>query len=104
MTFACRLTDSELRERRNTVLREAGRAVLETREMENGFAYRFPAEDRWLDALARLIGLERQCCPFLCFRLTAEPENGPIWLEVTGPPEAKAFLTGFLDGERKEPR
>lgn len=96
MTFACRLTDSELRERRSAVLREAGRAVLETRELANGFAYRFPAEDVWLSELARLIGLERQCCPFLTFQLTAEPENGPIWLEVTGPPEAKAFLAEFL--------
>lgn len=96
MTLACRLTDSELQKRRTTVLREAGRAVREIRELSNGFACRFPAEEEWLGELARLIGLERQCCPFLCFRLTAEPENGPIWLEVTGPPEATAFLTEFL--------
>ena len=79
------------------MLRKAGRAVLETQERENGYAYRFPAEDSWLEELVTLIRLERQCCPFLTFRLTAEPEDGPLWLEVTGPPEAKEFLAGFLD-------
>ena len=96
MTIACRLTDSELQERRSTVLRKAGRAVLETKELTDGYAYRFPAEDLWLDELINLIRLERQCCPFLTFRLTAEPENGPLWLEVTGPSEAKEFLSSLL--------
>jgi len=96
VTISCRLTDFELRERRNTVLRKAGRAVLEAKELKSGFAYRFPAEDSWLDELVSIIRLERQCCPFLTFRLTAEPENGPLWLEITGPPEAKEFLAEFL--------
>lgn len=96
MTIACLLTDLELQERRSAILRKAGRAVLETKALTNGYAYRFPAEDLWLDELISLIRLERQCCPFLTFRLTAEPENGPLWLEVTGPSAVKEFLASFL--------
>lgn len=39
---------------------------------------------------------ERQCCRFFRFRLTIEPDLGPFWLEVTGPPGVKEFLSELL--------
>ena len=58
MPIACSLTSVELQERRATVLRKAGQAVLEVKELENGYAYRFPSDDVWLNELAHIISLE----------------------------------------------
>lgn len=53
---------------------------------------RFPGEAVWLEDLARLVVMERACCPFLRMELVAEPEAGPVWLKLRGPEGTKAFL------------
>lgn len=93
--IACILTPDQFRERRDGLLRKAGSALLETVERPDGYAFRFPGE--MFDELARIVGLERQCCSFLRFTLTAEPVAGPVWLEITGPSESKAFLATFWE-------
>ena len=35
---------------------------------------------------------ERECCPFLTFELTAQPNMGPVSVRVTGPAGTKEFL------------
>jgi len=92
LPIACSLTNSELQERRRDVLRKVRSAVTELRELEDGYAYCFPSDEKWLTELTTLVSLERQCCPFLRFRLTVESGNGPIWLEMTGPDGTKDFL------------
>jgi hypothetical protein len=94
--IACRLTDAELRERRNGLLRVVGTAVQETREIDGGLAFRFPADERWLDELATVVRLERRCCPFLTFSIVAGPELGPLWLEITGPAAAREMIATLL--------
>jgi hypothetical protein len=96
LPVACSLTEVELRERRGVLLEKAGRAVLELKELPDGYAYRFPETDEWLDELTQIIRLERRCCPFLGFRLLVEPGGGPVWLELTGPPGTKDFLASLL--------
>jgi hypothetical protein len=93
LPIACSLTDSELQERRRGVLQNARNAVVEVRELENGYAYRFPSDENRLTELAALVSLERQCCPFLSFAITVESGDGPIWLEMTGPEKTKEFLS-----------
>ena len=97
LPIACSLTSVELQERRSAVLQKVRRAVLEVRELEDGYAYSFPSEGDWLRELAGLIDLERQCCLFLQFRLTVEANAGPIWLEMTGPEGTKEFLVNTFD-------
>ena len=92
LPIACSLTSDELQERRSAVLQKVRLAVLEVRELKDGFAYSFPSEGDWLRELAGLIDLERQCCPFLRFNLTVEANGGPLWLEMTGPEGTKNFL------------
>ena len=89
----CTLSPEQLLARRNGLLRKAGEALEEMVEREDGYAFRFPPE--MFDELARIVGLERRCRAFLRFTLTAEPGGGPVWLEVTGPAEAKEFLASF---------
>ena len=97
LPIACSLTSAELQERRSTLLQKVRSAVLEVKELDDGFAYSFPAEGEWLHELAGLIDLERQCCPFLRFRITVEANGGPLWLDLTGPEGTKEFLVSTFN-------
>ena len=92
LPVACSLMDSELQERRRTVLQKVRSVVSEVKEVEHGFIYRFPSDGAWIRELANLVELEHQCCPFLKFSITVEPGDGPVWLEMTGPQGTKEFL------------
>lgn len=101
LPIACSLTNSELQERRRGVLQKARSAVTDMRELENGYAYCFPTDEKWLADLTTLVNLERQCCPFLRFVITVESGDGPIWLEMTGPEGTKEFLAAiFTEGDQ----
>ena len=39
---------------------------------------------------------ERECCPFLTFEFTAQPNMGPVLVRVTSPAGAKGFLETIL--------
>ena len=97
LPVACSLTDSEFRERRNSVLREARQKMLEVKEIADGYNYRFPSDDDSLAQIINLVRLERKCCPFLQFRITVESGNGDIWLELTGAQGTKDFLASLFD-------
>jgi hypothetical protein len=90
LPIACNLTDADFQKRRAGLLKTVAGGVLETQE-------RFPSEASWLATLVELITVERACCPFLQFNLRLEPANGPIWLELTGPPGTKDFLNSILE-------
>jgi hypothetical protein len=92
LPIACTLTAPELQERRSKLLETVRIAALEEKETADGFAYRFPSDDSLLADLFRVIQLEHKCCPFLRFSLIVEAGNGPVWLELTGPPGTKEFL------------
>jgi hypothetical protein len=62
----------------------------ETRELPDGYAYRFDGEHYPL--LTSFIKHERLCCPFLSFRLEVAPHGGPLWLQLTAPGDVKVFL------------
>jgi hypothetical protein len=97
LPIACNLTRSELQERRATILKAVREAVVEVRELENGYMYSFPSAADWLGRLAELIEFERQCCRFLRFRLTVEADGGPLWLEMTWPVGTKEFLSSTFE-------
>lgn len=92
LPIACTLTAPELQARRSTVLQRVRQAVVAVKELEDGYAYTFPSANEWLSEVAGLIDLERQCCPFLRFRLTVEENGGSLLLEMTGPEGTKDFL------------
>jgi len=83
---------AELQERRRTVLSKVRSAIIETTELESGFIYRFTSDGELISELGNLILLEHRCCPFLIFRLTVEPGDGAVLLEMTGPQGTKEFL------------
>lgn len=69
-------------------------AVREHRELPDGRAFRFDADV--LDEIALWVANERLCCPFLRFALEIAPDNGPIWMRLTGPDGIHAFLDAEL--------
>lgn len=94
--IACTLNDAEFQERERAVMQKLIPTVLETIETESGYAYHFPSEGDSLANLAEFIVLERECCPFLDFKLTVVRAGGDIWLELSGPPGAKEFIASFF--------
>jgi hypothetical protein len=96
LPIACTLTPETIRLRRTALLPGLlGRA--ESREMlPDGYRVRFAATGDILTAVANTIDAERQCCRFLRFVVTVEPDGGPILVDITGPRGTREFLDGLL--------
>ena len=94
--IVCRLPEPELREREQVLQQEVFSGVEEIRELSDGYSLRYPGEVRWLDTLTEFIRLERDCCPFFHFELHAEPERGPLWLQLRGREGVKEFVETVL--------
>ena len=71
-----------------------GAELRERREVPGGCAYRFDADA--FDDVARWAANERRCCPFLTFTLELAPDEGPLWVRLTGPEGTRAFLEAEL--------
>jgi hypothetical protein len=90
--IACALSDPAKSRRLAAIEAEIFAAALETRELADGYAFRFPADGDWLVRLASFVVDERQCCPFFTFEIVCEPGEGPIWLRLRGRDGVKAFI------------
>ena len=72
-------------------------AAHERVELPDGYAFRFAAE-RYTD-VTTFIANERLCCPFFMFRLEVMPQQGWIWLHISGGEGVKTLLQDELLGE-----
>lgn len=68
--------------------------VREIRELPDGFAFRFPAEE--YGAVTEFVGNERLCCPFLTFTLEVAPQLAALRLRITGDEGVKEFIRAEL--------
>lgn len=89
--LACTLNQNALSQRQNE-LGALRQRVREMRQTADGFALRFDGSTENFMAVAQAVAQERLCCRFLQFQLIAEPDAGPIWLEIAGPDDAAQFL------------
>lgn len=89
--IACSLSATEQVERGQDFERLLADAE-EVTELVDGYALKFPNHDAWITRAVELIIAERACCPFFGFTLAFEPSGGPVWLQVVGPGEVKAFI------------
>jgi hypothetical protein len=96
LPIACELTPAEITARRDTLLPGLLAQAVEQIPLPDGFQWRFAASGAFLATAAETISTERQCCRFLRFVMTIEPDGGPIWLEITGPPGTREFLETLL--------
>jgi hypothetical protein len=90
--IACRLPDEEADRQWDEVASEVFEAVEEVRELEDGYAFRFPPDDAWVRALAEYALYERGCCPFARFEIALEADGGPVWLRLRGGEDVKRFV------------
>lgn len=97
LPIACTLGPAALKARREDLLGGLVRGAAERVDISNGYRVRFRSSDDMLTTIASVIAIERQCCRFLTFRVIIEPDDGPIWLEFSGPPGTREFLAGMLD-------
>ena len=94
--IVCTLTPELFRVRREGVLSDLVRRADGRDAIADGIRFRFPATSDALATLARVIEAERQCCRFLRFSITVEPDGGPIYFDLTGPAGTREFLNGLL--------
>lgn len=97
LPIACELTPEQLRARREGLLLSLLAQATESVPLVNGYRWRFAPSTEVLMTAAETIDAERQCCRFLKFALTVEPDAGDVWLEVTGPDGTKEFLASLLN-------
>jgi hypothetical protein len=101
--FACNLTvlsDSE-RDQFASLTDALFAAAQETRELGNGFAFRFLNQPEKLAQIAKFIERESRCCPFLEFTLEVSHFSGPVWLYISGAEGTKRFLQAELEQIQK---
>lgn len=96
LPIVCSLRASEFQQRREGLLAHLVALATERRLTEEGASLEFATSEPVTALLAQVLAAERQCCRFLRFRVTFEPDLGPILLEITGPSGTCEFLQGVL--------
>ncbi len=93
-SLACDLTaiPSSVREEHIITAPQLFAAAQEVQDLLNGYAIRFLNEPGRFMTIAKFIENERLCCPFFNFGLDIEPNNGPVWLKLTGGEGVKELL------------
>jgi hypothetical protein len=93
LPIACTLTPEALRTRREGLLKDLVRRDERREDLADGLRLEFaPCEER-IALIARAVEAERHCCRFLRFGMTVEPDLGPVFLELTGPPGTRDFIS-----------
>jgi hypothetical protein len=95
--ISCKLSTNEMRKRRETVLADLKKEIIEKKEMKNGFAFKFAGTDENLDQLSTFIKTERACCDFFTFNLSVSGDKSEIWMELIGPDGTKDMIKDELE-------
>jgi hypothetical protein len=95
--LSCKLTTPELQKRKSTVLESLRKQVLETKELNDGYAFKFPGTDKMIDELIEFIKTERECCDFFTFNLSVSGDKTGVWMGISGPEGAKDFIKTELE-------
>jgi hypothetical protein len=92
----CTLTPGQLRKQSDALLPGLVRRATAVDALEDGYQLRFDPSSETLEAIAKAMEVERQCCRFLRFELTIMPNGGPMTLVVAGPTGTREFLDGLF--------
>lgn len=96
-SLSSKLPAEEIKQRKAVVLECLRSQVLETVELETGYAFKFIGTDKKIDELMEFIKTERLYCSFFTFNLSISGDKSFVWLELIGPEEAKAFIKSELE-------
>ena len=81
LAIACTLTEAALRQRWQAIMGTFRTMQVTMTELLNGYAYTFAATSSALLQVAQLVDLERECCPFLTFKIVVEAGRGQCGLK-----------------------
>ena len=95
LPIVCTLTPATIATRKAALLPGLVSGADSREETTTGIRLRLSADA--LSAILQTVDAERQCCRFLRFDITVEPDGGPIWLELAGPPGTREFLSALLE-------
>ena len=92
LPIACNISalDTTQQERRATLAKQMNNATLQVHELPDGYKFLYPSN--LFLVVAEFVSLESQCCPFFSFQLTIEPDNSPLWFQITGRDGVKEFM------------
>lgn len=80
--------------------------ITDRRELSDGYAFRLPAETEVVQTAGAFVSRERLCCPFFHFTLEVPPDEGPVWLKMTGREGVKGYVEDavlpYWDPDRDE--
>ena len=98
--FVCNLgvMNQEERARYIALSRKLKSASEERRELDNGYAFKLAVAKISLVEIAEWITFERRCCPFFNLQIEAEPNDGPLWLRMTGAVGIKQCILSEIGG------
>jgi hypothetical protein len=97
LPIVCTLTPDALRARREGLLSDLLRRADDHQQLPEGLRLRFTPTSETLATIARAVDAERHCCRFLRFGITFEPDGGPMFLELSGPPGTREFVAALLE-------
>jgi hypothetical protein len=95
--IACTLSPDAFKSRRDGLLADLFQRAEQHELTERGLRVRFSPASDTVATIARVVEAERQCCRFLRFVITVEPDGGPVSLELSGPAGTREFIAGLLD-------
>ena len=94
--IVCTLGPDGLKARKAELWARIRRLSTATERIEAGYRFEFTADTETLSVIVTMINSERTCCRFLRFDLRVERDDGPISLEITGPPGTQEFVDAML--------
>lgn len=97
LPIACNLTDPQFQQRREELLQRFQGAVLETKELDAGYAYRFPSDANWIADLANFITFRTRVLPVFAIQPSVRTSQRPDLVGIDWPAGTKDFLN-FLFG------
>ena len=96
LPVVCTLGPETLKIRRENLLADLVQKVDSQEPLPVGYRLRFAVSEDVLSLITRTIDAERRCCRFLRFQLTVEPADGPVLLDLTGPPGTRDFVAALF--------
>jgi hypothetical protein len=95
LPVACTLSPAAFEARRQNLFAKVIARAEQRVDLQNGFRIRFRSD--LLPEINRMVEVERQCCRFLRFSVAVEPDEGPVFVDLTGPAGTREFLAAMFD-------
>jgi hypothetical protein len=92
--FICNMNALSIaqRERYKELIQKLNENLQTTKELNDGYAFRYKAESQLIQDVAEFIVYERLCCPFFDFELAVEQDSNRLWLRLRGQEGIKEFI------------